>query len=438
MSVVLVAGLSVDRNLIKRLAVGHAGIALVIVLGTVTAVLALRAAIRQNERTSAIDQRLASLEHLRSDAREIARSARRYLLTGDLKEQQRVFAIEKEMDDERKQLGSVGAPLDQAFDDYVSSIVRSMSADRADAGAALAAFEDELMRVRNPLGGTFDGVMSRQRADRDAARSSQRLARGAQWALVVAGALGVLLTAGGVALVFRVARAQSQRIRESEAIAERAASSRREFLAASKDLRAPLERITAQTARLRMSTREDHQLELLESISNAAWQVDYMLRELLDVTAIQAGTVSLRRELSDVATLVDRAIRQHRDKAQQRGIRLQYESQLSMSVYADRERIAHALATLVGLAIESARMDGEVLVSATPSDEGVRLVVEDASATVPVSSSLDDPAVAPATDLALHLIQRIVEAHGGRFGIRATAPGRTYWFTLPKEPSLLR
>jgi signal transduction histidine kinase len=38
----------------------------------------------------------------------------------------------------------------------------------------------------------------------------------------------------------------------------------------------------------------------------------------------------------------------------------------------------------------------------------------------------------------LQQCDRIVEAHGGRLGIQSSPISRTYWFTLPAEPVLLR
>jgi len=427
----------VDRTFLKRLTVGHAAIVVVIVLSTTTALLALRATMRQTERTSEIDRRLALVDHLRSDARELARSARRYLLTGDLKEQQRVFAIESEMDGERLRLGPRARQLDSLLDNYVAAVVRNMTVDRTDAGAALATFEDALIAARSPLSSTFDEIIEREHKLREASRSSQWWARGAQWTLLVAAALAVLLTVGGIIAIIRALRGEAKRTRTAEAVAERAANARKELLAASNELRAPLSTIKAEAAMLRDAAR-DEQLRSLSTITSAASQLDNMLRQLLDVTAIQAGTVTLRREPCDVATLVDRAIKQHREQAHERGIRLRFEAQLAMSVSADRQRIVHVLATLLGVAIRTARIGAELVLSATPCDDGVRFAIIDAGVSVAMPEMFQPAVGAVPDDLALQLTQRVVEAHGGRMGIDTATAGRTYWFTLPTEPSVLR
>jgi signal transduction histidine kinase len=428
----------VEQTFRKRLLLGHASIVLVIVLSTTTALITLRSTIHQTERTSEIDRRIVLIDHLRGDARELARSARRFLLTGDLKEQQRVLAIEGEMNQERTRGANREPALDDSLDDYIAAVVNSLSNDRADPGAALARFEDDLIRARGPLTLAFDSIIARERAKLDASRSSQQLARGAQWALVIAAGLGVLLTIGSTLAVRFLLRRHTDRARGAEAIAERATAQRKELLAASDELRGPLAKIMTQAAELRTKDRSEDEARILQSMASSASRVDNLLRQLLDVTAVQAGTVSLRREACDVATLADRAITHHREAAHERGIRLRFEAHLSLTVSADSERIAEVLTSLLGLAITSARIGAEIVMSAAPDDDGVRFAIIDAGVTVPTPSMFQPAVAAPTSDLALHLSQRVIEAHGGRMGIESATAGRTYWFTLPTEPRLLR
>jgi K+-sensing histidine kinase KdpD len=427
----------VEQTLRKRLVLGHVSIVLVVVLSTATALVALRSAVRQTERTSEIGRRIAGIEHLRTDARELARSARRLLLTGDLKEAQRVLAIEAEMNQERTRAETREQGLDDLIDDYVEAVVSSASMVRTDPGVALARFEDDLIRVRRPLTLAFDAMVSRERAMIDASNSSQRLARWAQLALVVAATLAVLLTIGSALAMSLLLRRDKERTRGAEAVADRATTQHRNLLAASDELRGPLAKIVTQAAELRAKDRPEEETQILQSIASSASRVDNLLRQLLDVTAVQAGTVALRQEPCDVATLVDRAIQDHREAAHERGLRLRFETRLSLTVSADPERIAYALSSLLGLAIKSARIGAEILMSAVPTDNAVRFAIVDSGASVPIPASFPPAVTAPPIDVVLQLCQRVIEAHGGRFGIEAAAAGRTYWFTLPTEPRLL-
>lgn len=411
---------------------------LVIVLSTATALVALRSTIRQTERTGAIDRRIALVDHLRGDARELARSARRFLLTGDGKEKQRVLAIEAEMHDERARLTARDDGLDEALDRYVGAIVHHLGGDRDEPGVALARFEDDLLRVRGSLSAAFEGVIGREHAKRDASRSSQRLARGAQWALVIAAGLGIVLTIGSTLALRYLLRRYADRMRGAEQDVDRVTMQRKELHAASDELRGPLAKIMTQATALRTTPRPAEETRVLQSIASSAARVDNLLGQLLDVTAVQAGNVSLHRVPCDVATLVDRAIDQQREAARERGMRLRYEARLALTVAADFDRITNVLTSLLGCAIAAARIGAEIVMSAAPTDDGVRIALSDAGVTVPLPSTFAPPVAAPPNDLALQLAQRVIEAHGGRFGIEAATAGRTYWFTLPTEPRLLR
>ena len=193
----------------RRLVVVHAALVVVIALGAATAVLALRETQAETARAQAIDRRLALLERLRAETRELAQSARRHVLSGDLKEQQRVLAIVHAMQSERAALNAratlpSGAVLEADLEEYIAALMPLMARDDDDAVTRLARFEDELVRIRAPLATTFDDIVADERANRAELRSAQTLARGAQWAVVVASVLGVLLAIGALLAVSRV------------------------------------------------------------------------------------------------------------------------------------------------------------------------------------------------------------------------------------------
>jgi signal transduction histidine kinase len=356
----------VDLGFRSRLIAVHVSLVLVIALGAVTAILALRTTHEQAAQSRAIDQRLAMLDRLRADTRELALSARRHVLSGDLEEQQRVLAIVHDLRAHRERLQAratlhKGAMLEADIDEYVAALVQLMSVEDDDPLERLARFEDGLVVIRAPLATTFDEIVTHERARRDAMRSAQWLARGAQWAVLIASVLGVVIAIGAAVVVLR-------------------------------------------------------KLSAVDEITLAAAE------------PVKAGD-SLRRELYDAATFVDRALRDHRDAAIERGVRLRYDAQLAVVVFADRERIRHVLDSLLRMAIETARPGAELVVRVATADASVRFAITEAG---PGTSN------APPDDHTLQPCTRIVEAHGGRLGVQASAISRTYWFTLPSEPALLR
>ncbi|NVB81657.1 MAG: hypothetical protein HOV81_24900 [Kofleriaceae bacterium] len=195
-----------DRHLGNRLLIGHCSIALVIVLSAVTALVALGSTIRRAERTREIEARLALVRELRADARELAQSARRFLLSGNSQDRQRVFAIDAELRRERDALRARSSyPAGWVADlaEYSATLTTAMSRATDDI-ETVAHFEDELMRVRNALEVTLDGIVAGERAKLGDLQSSTAFVRRAQWALAGASLLGLVLVVVMGVYVFRL------------------------------------------------------------------------------------------------------------------------------------------------------------------------------------------------------------------------------------------
>jgi len=199
---------SVTPYLRKRLVLGTSTIVLVILLSAVTAFVALRSTRNQLRQSRDIDHRLALLDRLRGQTRELGLSTRRYMISLDLKEKLRVTAIADEMKRDREALDArhtiaMGPVLEADIDQYVVALLALMSDYEDEPIARLMHFEDELVRIHAPLSTTFDAIIAVQRSRRDELRSAQTLARGAQWTVSIASLLGVLLVIGGCVTLLR-------------------------------------------------------------------------------------------------------------------------------------------------------------------------------------------------------------------------------------------
>lgn len=183
-----------------RLLLGHICIALVISIGAVTSVVALHWTANQAERSQRIDERLTVLDRLRTDLRELAVAVRGHVLQGDVPHQQRVFDVLQRIAAEREELQARttlhdGGPLEADIEDYVAALLSVMARETPDPMARVVHFEEELTRVRRQLTARFETVLRTERAQRESARRIQTLALRAQWAVVVASLLGIVLVA---------------------------------------------------------------------------------------------------------------------------------------------------------------------------------------------------------------------------------------------------
>ncbi len=98
---------------------------------------------------------------------------------------------------------------------------------------------------------------------------------------------------------------QGERTRTATDTASRTAASRRELLAASKDLRAPISFILQAAKELKAVPSE----RLADEVHAAAETLRDRIDELLDVSGVEAGTVDLRCERCDAKGLIDVAVR---------------------------------------------------------------------------------------------------------------------------------
>lgn len=163
-----------------------------------TAVIALRWTSHEAERARDIDARVVIVDGLRSDLRELGFAVRTHVLQGGVATQQRVFDVLQRIASARNQLQARetlpnGGVLEADIEEYVAALLTGMSRDAPDPMARVVQFEEDLSRVRGPLMKRFDHVLRGERGRRDSAREVQSLAISAQWAIIAASLLGLVL-----------------------------------------------------------------------------------------------------------------------------------------------------------------------------------------------------------------------------------------------------
>jgi PAS domain S-box-containing protein len=182
-------------------------------------------------------------------------------------------------------------------------------------------------------------------------------------------------------------------------------------------------------------------LEYVTVMRQAALQMDSLIMDLLDVTRVEAGRLSVDAKPVDAEELLSDALRTLAPIADGKGLKLRLTSPDDLPrVQADAVRIAQALSNLVGNAIKFSPSGGEI---------GVRVIVLDAEVMFSVSDSgqgMTTEQLAHAFDrfwqssrtdrqgagLGLAITKGIIDAHGGRIWAEsAPGNGSTFYFTVP-------
>jgi len=199
------------------------------------------------------------------------------------------------------------------------------------------------------------------------------------------------------------------------------------------DLRTPLTRLRG-TAELALGDGGNpaEARSALAACIDESDHVLHLLEALLDVSAAEAGVLSLRREPVDMSALARRAADLYREVAEEKDIRLRLDLPASAPLCGDRVRIGQALSNLVDNALKYTPEHGEVVVStaATPTD--VTVTVSDSGPGVPAAERAavwrrlyrgDASRSQRGLGLGLTLVRAVAEAHGGSASVAEAAGG---------------
>ena len=220
---------------------------------------------------------------------------------------------------------------------------------------------------------------------------------------------------------------------------------RAEFLAmVSHELRAPLTSIKGSAATVLDSAEELDPAVMRQFFRIIEEQADHMnglVSDLLDVARIEAGTLSIGPEPTEVGVLVERARKAFRSSGSDMSLAIYVGSDLP-PVMADRRRIVQVLVNLLSNAARHSPEGSTIRVSTARQGVHVAVSVADEGRGIPAESLphlfKKFPGVLPDeqagdTGLGLAICKGIVEAHGGRIRAESDGPGlgARFTFTLP-------
>jgi PAS domain S-box-containing protein len=181
--------------------------------------------------------------------------------------------------------------------------------------------------------------------------------------------------------------------------------------------------------------------ESLELISQAAEQMDALIRDLLDVNRLDAGKLRIAAVPVDPGILLAESLQTLRPLIQEKGITLDLQTEADLpKVMADPERIQQTLSNLVGNAIKFSHENSRIVVDTRRRTDDVIISVRDTGRGITAEQLprvFDRYWQSSRTDrqgagLGLAIAKGIVEAHRGRIWIESRpGEGTTASFTLP-------
>ena len=224
---------------------------------------------------------------------------------------------------------------------------------------------------------------------------------------------------------------------------ERLERVRQEFLSnVSHELRTPLTAIITFVETLEAGAIDDaeHNRRFLAVIRRNAERMHNLIDDILELSAIEAGTVEVASAPVRLRPLVDEVFTTLASRAGERGTQLRNEVDAGTMVLADARRLEQMISNLVDNAIKFTRDGGEVVVSHESSGARDRINVADTGEGI-APEHIDriferfyrvDRARSRAlggTGLGLAIVKHLARAHDGEASVRST-PGHGSTFTV--------
>jgi PAS domain S-box-containing protein len=237
-----------------------------------------------------------------------------------------------------------------------------------------------------------------------------------------------------------------QREQEARRAAERATAARQQVLGfVAHDLRNPLQVILTAASVLALPLTPEQRTRPADVLRRSALEMERLITDLLDVSRIEAGTFSVRREVVALDDVLHDAIEAWLEPARAKGVAL--ESVIARDlppISGDRQRLKQAVGNLLGNAVKFTPAAGRVRLEASRAGAQVVVTVEDTGCGIPPedhASIFDrfwqrDRALGGA-GLGLAIVKGIVASHQGEIGIDS-APGRgtTFRVRLPAPDAI--
>ncbi|MGH7444918.1 MAG: hybrid sensor histidine kinase/response regulator, partial [Longimicrobiales bacterium] len=248
----------------------------------------------------------------------------------------------------------------------------------------------------------------------------------------------------GVTRDVTAAKETERRLAGALSEADRANRAKNEFLSrVSHELRTPLHAILGYGQLLGQEELDPEAHDSVDHILRGGRHLLALINEILDISRIESGTLSLSIETVRVYDVVDEVCSFLSHAAAPRSITLEIGVTRNLFVRADRQRLRQVLVNLGSNAIKYNHDGGRVDFLAEPSNGVVRIGVKDTGIGIDAEKQLHlfepfqrlgaDERGVEGTGLGLVVSKALVEAMGGTIDVQSVpGDGSTFWTELTR------
>ncbi|CAK0778467.1 two-component system, sensor histidine kinase [Azospirillaceae bacterium] len=222
----------------------------------------------------------------------------------------------------------------------------------------------------------------------------------------------------------------------------------------SHEIRTPITGVLGMADLLRQTSLTSEQIDYLDTLSSSARSLLVILNDILDLSKMESGMLSLENVGFDLHQLVDRVVKLLKSTISVKDIDLvvHLAEDVPVMVVGDPGRLQQILYNLIGNAIKFTEKGFVSLCLSLVVENGadeerkietVCIEIEDTGIGIPADridmlfrpfSQIDESSSRRfgGAGLGLVITKRLVEVMGGRIGVKSVlGVGSTFWFTLP-------
>jgi signal transduction histidine kinase len=310
---------------------------------------------------------------------------------------------------------------------YANSLPPALASDQALASASTAVSVPLLLN-EEPLGALDVGYFKRRVLTEEDLAFLQAL--GQEAALAIRNAR-----------LYEREREQVARLRALDKLQEGFVS------AVSHELRTPLTCVKTSVDLLQATRAElsEEQADLVSTIGHHVGRLEGLVTDLLEITRLEAGQVTLSRQATDLRQIVNRVVASLHPLTIQKDqtVCLHWPAVVSPAE-VDRYRMEQVLINILSNAIKFTSKEGQIDVHLSETTAGIQICVADNGPGIAEEDQahvfdkfyivVDDRGLS-GVGLGLYITRQNVELHGGRIWVESRpGAGSTFCFTVPLAP----
>jgi signal transduction histidine kinase len=191
----------------------------------------------------------------------------------------------------------------------------------------------------------------------------------------------------------------------------------------------------------------EKQVRYLARIKSNTDRLSRLINDLLDLSRIESGRVEVRPTTVPLAALAEEVAEHLKALAAEKRIQIEVPSpDLSLTVWADRDKVTQILMNLIGNAVKFTPQEGRVTVAMEKNGiEDVRISVADTGPGILPEETNKifvkfyqvaniDKQRPKGSGMGLAISKALVEMHGGKIWVESEmGRGSTFYFTLPAQ-----